>query len=225
MYANWQKYLSYLVCLRLEKRKSAYNPYLEVLLCKGDLMLNTRQATYSHHAAYVSFEKPLAHLFQQRKNFAPQTVLVAGLGLGSVPKMLYEKFSLQKSHFFCVEIDPEIIALCKKYLPQNIQEKCSFWQGDMAQFVAENQRPQFDLIAFDIFEEDKIPDVFTETIFLTELFNLLNPRGVLIFSTLHYNDTVKKTSEKVLLAAKKLWQNELELLTTSGNTILIVTKN
>jgi spermidine synthase len=59
-----------------------------------------------------------------------------------------------------------------------IIEEDAFW-------YVRNAKNTYDLIIVDIFIGDKIPEVFTQETFLSNLSDLMNPNAHLIYNTIH----------------------------------------
>ena len=77
--------LSYLKDVYLESETSIYNDELTVLLVKGQYQLVTPEAVYSYGNRYDNFFNAFKQIQIQSKEI--DSVLLLGLGLGSVPYM------------------------------------------------------------------------------------------------------------------------------------------
>lgn len=204
-----QKYLSYLYDITLETTQSPHNPHLQVVASRGRVRLDTKNATYSHEDLYTNFYQ----CFQQIKisQQTLQNVLVLGLGLGSIPLMLEQNFK-QNAQYQAVEIDPIIIQLAQKYMPSPILQKTKITQADAFNFI-ENPptATKFDLIAIDIFIDDKIPQNIQTQNFLKNTQKILKTKGILIFNHLNnksqtqefYNQIFSKTLPNTKLITLK----------------------
>jgi len=204
-----QKYLSYLYDITLETTQSPYNEHLEVVASKGRVRLDTKNATYSYEDLYTNFYKCFQQIDIAQQKL--QNILVLGLGLGSIPLMLEQKFK-QNAQYHAVEIDPVIIQLAQKYMPTSILQKTKITEADAFNFI--ENRPtstKFDLIAIDIFIDDQIPQNIQTQNFLKNTQKILKNRGILIFNHLNnksetqnfYNQIFTKTLPNTKLITLK----------------------
>ncbi len=177
---TWKKWLSYLVDLHLESASSDFNEELQVFLVKGRYQLVTQNAVYSFDDLYTNFRDAFTELNIGEK--AIEKVLLLGLGLGSIPFMLENKFDLD-ADYTAVEIDEAIIYLANKYTLSEIQAPINYICTDAANFVQICQ-DKFDLICMDVFKDDFIPEEFETLEYLETLKDLLNPNGMLLYNRL-----------------------------------------
>lgn len=188
----WKKWLSYLTEIPLETTSSEVNDFLQVSLVKGRYQLSTEHAIYSYEDLYDNFLKAFRQTDLDRLPISD--VLVLGFGLGSIPYMLENIF--QKNYYYtAVEIDPAVLQLANRYTVPNLQSGIDFvcmdaW--DFAQVCSET----YDLIAVDLFLDDKVPEIFESEAFLEQLQTLLNREGFLMFNRLaHSEQDVKETNQ------------------------------
>ena len=81
-----------------------------------------------------------------------------------------------------IEIDAETINLANKYFGLDKIENLPVIITDAGKFVAET-RETYDLIIIDIFEDIIIPDFLFENTFITNVLDLLNIDGFVIFNS------------------------------------------
>jgi SAM-dependent methyltransferase len=178
---RWKKWLSYLTELHVESASSDYNPYLYVSIWRGRYQLSTANAVYSFGDLYSNF----ARTFEQWNwdEYAPDDVLVLGLGLGSIPLIL-EQTHRQKCHITAVEIDEVVVDLAERYVLKDLQNPQQVIIADAAIAVQQLPDESYDLICIDIFDDDVVPEVFETVDFLEQTQALLRPDGVLLFNRL-----------------------------------------
>ena len=107
----------------------------------------------------------------------PRRVLILGLGGGSFPKRLYRDFP--QVVVDVVDIDPEIIAIAKRYfqVPEDSRLRLHRWDG--RRFLHET-RDTYDLIFLDAYNSDTIPFHLTTREFYREVEAHLAPGGFVV---------------------------------------------
>lgn len=170
--------------IQLESTSGDYSSSLEVILFEGRYMLNTPEATYSFEDRYTSYRSALKTITIDIKTIS--SVLVLGLGLGSIPQMM-QKLHHYRGEIDCVEIDNVIIRLAEKYYPSQTQfHKLKIYNADALQWIRNNEN-KYDLIAVDLFISKIVPEQFHQIDFLIRLKDALSSKGVLLFSRLKEN--------------------------------------
>lgn len=151
--------------------------------------MNTEHVIYSHGRQY----KPFFVSFEQLKieNRKINSILILGLGLGSVPILLNE--CGVKCKTVCVELDKSVITLCEKYLNDTIFRNLEIVCADAGDYVSDCKN-NFDLIIIDIFIDNMIPKKFQTGSYLEQLNNLLSPGRMLMYNRLMTTDGLKKES-------------------------------
>jgi len=176
----WKRWLSYFFEWHVESAPSDINPHLYVSLRRGRYLLSSANAVYSYGDLYNNFTRTFQKLDFKRADI--QNVLVLGFGLGSIPFML-EKVFKKNYRYTGVEIDENVIYLANKYVLPELKSSIEIFLADAYPFVFQN-REQFDLIALDVFLDDKVPPKFEETEFLQQLKKLLTASGILLYNRL-----------------------------------------
>ncbi len=179
----WKKALSYFYPMRVECTSSSYNPKLEIYLKQGRYQLCTPNAVYSYGDLYDNFTRTFDAI--ELDVLDVRKVLVLGFGLGSVTTIL-EKIFEKDYDYTAVEIDQKIIDLANKYVLPDIASNISVICDDALDFVR-NCAERFDMIAVDLFIDDRVPAVFEQQEFLRSIGNLLNKDGVLVYNRLSFN--------------------------------------
>lgn len=182
-------WLSYLLEWPVTTLTSPHNPLLKIVLHRGRYKLITEGAIYSFGDLYSNFRRSF-----ERFNWEAhpvKTCLVLGLGLGSIPDMLVNRFK-KDIRFTAVEIDEVVTKLAYDYVISPKKLKVQVFTADAASFLDWHE-DKYDLICSDVFEGDIIPnDLETEEALLA-MRDRLNPGGVLIYNRLsRYKSDISK---------------------------------
>lgn len=213
----WKKWLSYLMEIHLESLSSEFNEELHVYLSKGRYQLTTKNAVYSFDDLYVNFD--YAFLQMNIKERKVEDVLILGLGLGSIPFMLENKYQV-RAKYTVVELDEEIIYLAGKYSLSDLKSPIDYICTDAEAFVQVNHE-QYDLVCMDIFADDVIPVQFETEGYLKILRNTLKPNGVLLFNRLaSIQADIQKTETYYKNIFKKIFPEGYHY-DVKGNWILV----
>ncbi|MBB6091763.1 spermidine synthase [Povalibacter uvarum] len=113
----------------------------------------------------------------------PRSVLVIGLGGGTLPRALVRL--LPDVSIDSVEIDPAVVRVAEKYFDFSPSERSRVAEQDGRVFVkrAIRERRRYDLIMLDAFDHEYIPEHLLTQEFLREVKSLLAPDGVLAANT------------------------------------------
>ncbi|MBK8722921.1 MAG: fused MFS/spermidine synthase [Saprospiraceae bacterium] len=180
----FQKCLSFIKEVPLETRTSEFNEVLHVSLIKNTLQLCSKNAIYSYGEKYDNFYKTFVAIPEKLEKV--ESVLVLGLGLGSIPYMLEEKLDYDFDYTF-VEIDEEVIDLANEYTLQYLESMQQTFCADAYIFLQQFAQ-KHDMICVDIFLDDIIPDTFKKTDFLQLCKKRLNKKGFVLYNFLTIND-------------------------------------
>jgi len=107
----------------------------------------------------------------------PKRVLILGLGGGSFPKRLYRDFP--QVVVDVVDIDPEVIAIAKRYFQVPEDSRLRLHRRDGRRFLQETA-DTYDLIFLDAYNSDTIPFHLTTREFYRELEAHLAPGGLVV---------------------------------------------
>lgn len=209
-----KKYLSHLFDIKIERCTSAFSEELEVVLSRGRYRLDTIDATYSFEDLYKNYDQAFSEL--DLNVDAVKNVLVLGLGLGSVPILMEQKYGFD-AHYDALEIDGEVIRLAKKYLDSDLASKINFIEGDAAsfeQFIPTDKK--YDLLIFDVFIGPTTPCRFRTIYYLLRLKSVLSPpKGLLL-----YNVMKPQFTQEFITDFEKVFP-QTTALETSGNRMLV----
>lgn len=176
----------------MEVTSSPYNNYLEVYLVKGRLQLVAEDAIYSFGDYYLNFRK-LFERFDFGRLPKRASVLVLGLGLGSIPELLEKRHGLAYA-YVSVEIDPVIVELASRYSLPGLASPVEVIEADATAFLQFNYR-RFDLICVDVFQDALVPPELDGPDFLDLCRGALSPDGALVFNRLAASSLDRKQAK------------------------------
>jgi len=113
----------------------------------------------------------------------PSSVLIIGLGGGTIPRALTQ--IVPNVRIDVVEIDPAVVSVAKKHFGFVENGSIRAVEADGRVFVKRALREgrRYDLIMLDAFDHEYIPEHLLTREFLTEAKTLLGPNGVLAANT------------------------------------------
>ena len=116
-------------------------------------------------------------------NPAPRSVLIIGLGGGTLPRTLRQL--LPQVQIDVVEIDPAVVRVAARYFGFAASDKTRVIETDGRVYVKRALRgtQRYDLIMLDAFDHEYIPEHLLTQEFLQEVKSLLAPGGVLAANT------------------------------------------
>jgi spermidine synthase len=173
-------WLSYLFEWPVVHLSSPHNSKLKVVFHKGRYKLITWGAIYSFGDLYFNYRQCFERLDWEKHPV--KTCLVLGLGLGSIPDMLVNRFK-KDIRFTAVEIDEVVTKLAYDYVLSPKKLNVQVFTADAASFL-EWHEEKYDLICSDVFEGDHIPADLETMEALEAMRDMLNPGGVLIYNRL-----------------------------------------
>jgi len=180
--------VSYLYPVIVEKRKGTVTPYLEVVKSNGKYVLNSDNANYSYgglHALFNSFFKRIAI-----KKYDIKSVLVLGMGAGTVVSLLKQKYKIDCS-ITAVEKDDVVIELAKKYFQIEKFKALRIVNDDAFEYVKTTHK-KFDLIISDLFIDGNVPEQFASSEYITNLKRISNTNSCLIYNKMTEDPKHKK---------------------------------
>jgi spermidine synthase len=113
----------------------------------------------------------------------PKSVLIIGLGGGTIPRALHEL--VPQARIDVVEIDPAVVKVARRYFDLGDNSALNVIEADGRVQVkkALRERKSYDLIMLDAFDHEYIPEHLLTQEFLQEVKALLAPGGVLAANT------------------------------------------
>lgn len=176
-----QKIFSYLIPIKIFKKKSSRSKMIEVTWANGELVLNSENTNYSYGSLQRILRYGLRNIgFEniQKMNH----ILVLGVAGGSVIKTLVDEIEYN-GKITGVEIDTEIIQIANEYFNLSEIKQLEIIIDDAFEFVLKTKL-QYDLIIVDIFEDTKMPNFLFESFFSERICTLLKNKGFVLFNTM-----------------------------------------
>jgi len=180
-------FTSFLSPVKVEERKGAVTPRLEIYLSNGKYTLDSARVNYSFGGLHAVFRKVLSRFNICERDIS--NALILGFGTGSVASILCDEYK-KDVHLTGVEKDPVVIDLAKKYFHIDRYKDLSLHIEDAGDFV-ENCDKKFDLVVVDIFVGADVPEKFRQEKFLAGLGRLLSPGGISFFNVVVYDEKVR----------------------------------
>lgn len=209
--------LSYLYPVT-KKVPSDFSGMLEITWYNGKKHLNTKNANYS----YGSLQKVLKFGLTKIELSNIQSILILGLGGGSVVKTLRDDFKYHQP-IVAVDFDSQIIHIAREEFnlkeDKNLQIICE----DALKFMATNNH-QFDLIIIDLFIDVEMPLAFLSIPFWENVLKASADRGSILF-----NASLEPTKSRALQGVidylkSHVYQTEVYEKVNAINTLIITKK-
>jgi len=163
----------------LEERESEYNGHLKVSRSLGfGTYIQADGLTQSGGIVGVIWKPTLKKV--KSEQLIIKSCLILGLGGGTAAK--YIRLFWSEAKITGIDIDPEMVALGKKYLGLD-QVGVDIKIHDATKFVG-----KFDLIIIDLYNGGKFPEKFMDPKFLSKVKNSLEDGGTAVFNRTYYGD-------------------------------------
>jgi spermidine synthase len=186
---RWRRWRSHLADVPLERVPSPEGhpelPELELWMRDGRVVLATPGAIYSYGDRYRSFREAFAHPREGLGRWRPDTLLVLGYGLGSVPELMDRRHGLRPKAS-AVDLDPRLPALVARYGRPEQAARTDWHAADALAWVpgAAAAGRAWDLVCVDLFVDATVPSGCSAPGFLDALRRLVAPGGRLYWSRL-----------------------------------------
>lgn len=217
-----QKIFSYLIPIKIFKKKSARSKVIEVTWANGELVLDSENTNYS----YGSLQRILRYGL---RNIGYETILkmehilLLGVAGGSVIKTLVDEIEY-KGKITGVEIDPDIIQIANQYFNLDKIKQLEIIIDDAFEFVLKT-KDQYDLIIIDVFEDIKMPNFLFESFFVNRVFSLLKNKGVVLFNTMILDEAHNVRNRKYISEINtKLFSSKMLPRVEVHNELIIIEK-
>jgi len=190
-----KRLLSYILPIKIYKKKSEFSKNLEVTWNNGYLVLDSENTNYSFGSLQRVLKKGLKYIGYERINTF-ENILILGVAGGSVIKILKNDIKF-KGKITGVEIDATAIEIANKYFGLNNYKNIEIIIDDAFEFVLKTKE-KYDLIIIDIFQDTTMPNFLFEDFFINRINFLLNINGFILFNTmiLNYKDTIRNATYK-----------------------------
>ena len=167
---------SYLSQQVLDRSRPGVHPPVRVVMRNGRKRLDGPTVNYSFGTLHEIFAEALRHV--DLRAAAPRSVLLLGLGAGSVVTLLRREHRIQ-APIVAVEVDAEVVRLGAEHFGLSRWLNLEVVVGDALEFVTTDRR-QFDLVLVDVFVDASVPAPFRQRSFLAALRERLSPGGLLL---------------------------------------------
>lgn len=170
--------------------RSFFWPFLEEQIyspINGELYVFYMYGRYRLYAAHTNYSFGELHqgfrrIFKRNKlkELPLKSVLILGFGVGSVSTIIREEFKMPAS-ITAIEYDPIILQLGSKYFNIDRFKDHQVILDDASAYVKACKQ-KFDLIVFDVYQDDEIPADLEKVEFLQNLKACLAPGGKLFWN-------------------------------------------
>lgn len=196
-----QKIFSYILPVKIFKKKSDRSKTIEVTWANGELVLDSENTNYS----YGSLQRILRYGL---RNIGYPTIqkmdhiLVLGVAGGSVIKTLVDEIQY-KGKITGVEIDADIIAIANQYFKLDEIKQLEVVIEDAFEFVLKTKN-KYNLIIIDIFEDINMPNFLFESFFSSHVCSLLKDNGFILFNTMILDEKHNVRNRKYISEINKM---------------------
>lgn len=196
--------------------ESKYSGALEITWYNGKKHLNSKNANYS----YGSLQRILKFGIEKVDLKKVNSVLILGMGGGSVIETLRKDFNFQKK-ITAVEIDDSIIEIAKTEFGITEDEKLKIYCIDAIDFIETNTE-LFDLIIIDLFIDLTVPDKFQNIKFWKTILKSKSSKGDIIFNAAVVdNKSISKLEEVVTFLKSKVYNVSVYEKVNNTNTVIV----
>lgn len=208
------KLLSYLYPIT-KKIQSEFSGILEITWYNGKKHLNTKNANYSYGSLQRILKFGLEHIDLNKVN----SVLLLGLGGGSVVETLRQDFSFSK-HITAVDIDPSIIEIAKNEFQLKEDEHLKIVCADALKFMQLNSI-QFDLIIIDLFIDTEVPKAFLAIPFWKDILKASSTNGAILFNASLAKSKSNALNEVIEFLKSHMYHTEVFEKVNATNTLIL----
>ncbi len=166
---------------------------------------------------YVSMWKKAVN-YADKKNHNVIDCLILGVGGGTVVEIVKSKYP--DCEITGVEIDPQMIKAAKEFFGIGKLNGFNLFVDDACKWI-QKCRGKFDLIIIDLFISDLNPYCSRTKKFITEVKELLNQNGSILFNS-HYLNEDSGEFEKFKFKCRKIFTEVTEIHQFPKNRILLL---
>ncbi|MCV2484905.1 fused MFS/spermidine synthase [Flavobacterium sp. SH_e] len=217
-----RKFFSYIIPIKIFKKKSARSKMIEVTWANGELVLDTENTNYS----YGSLQRILRYGLRNigyNKILEMEHILLLGVAGGSVVKTLVNEIEYN-GKITGVEIDPDMIQVANEYFNLNQIKQLKVVIDDAFEFVLKT-KDKYDLIIIDIFEDTHMPNFLFEKFFVDRICTLLKDDGVVLFNTMILDEAHNVRNRKYISEVNpKMFKTKMLPRIEVHNELIIINK-
>jgi len=192
---------------------SDFNGAIKLIRFAGDLRLDVGGLTQSGSVMVGIFDLGIKNLLP--KGYLPKSVLLLGLGGGSVIKYLRRRYPLAR--LTTVEIDPVMVEVAKKHFHIDSVKNLKIINNDAVAFI-KNAKEKYSLILVDCFHGHQTPPGFGQVRVLAKMKSLCDH---LLINRLYWDDFKLQTDDFV---AKMGGHFQVKSVYTASNLIISIMK-
>ncbi|MDW8848806.1 fused MFS/spermidine synthase [Flavobacterium sp. MMLR14_040] len=217
-----QKIFSYLIPIKIFKKKSARSKVIEVTWANGELVLDSENTNYSYGSLQRILRYGLRNIGYE-SILKMEHILLLGVAGGSVIKTLVDEIEY-KGKITGVEIDPDMIQIANQYFNLDQIKQLEIIIDDAFEFVLKT-KDKYDLIIIDVFEDIKMPNFLFESFFANRVFSLLKNKGVVLFNTMILDEAHNVRNRKYISEINsKLFSSKMLPRVEVHNELIIIEK-
>lgn len=217
-----RKFFSYLIPIKIFKKKSTRSKMIEVTWANGELVLDTENTNYSYGSLQRILRYGLRNIGYD-KILEMEHILLLGVAGGSVVKTLVNEIEY-KEKITGVEIDPDMIEIANQYFNLNQIKQLKVVIDDAFEFVLKTKE-KYDLIIIDIFEDTHMPNFLFEKFFVDRICTILKDDGFVLFNTMILDEAHNVRNRKYVTEVNpKLFQTKMLPRIEVHNELIIINK-
>lgn len=217
-----RKFFSYIIPIKIFKKKSARSKMIEVTWANGELVLDTENTNYSYGSLQRILRYGLRNIGYENI-LKMDHILLLGVAGGSVVKTLVDEIEY-KEKITGVEIDPEMIQIANQYFNLNQIKQLEVVIDDAFEFVLKT-KDKYNLIIIDIFEDTHMPNFLFEKFFLNRICTLLKDKGYVLFNTMILDEAHNVRNRKYISEVNsELFTTKMLPRIETHNEIIIINK-
>lgn len=214
----WRRYLSYLWPVHQTHAEGRHGP-LTVRWEAGRKVLNSEQGNQSFGALHRVWQEVFAHLAV--KTAPPASVLLLGLGGGSVPTILRDELRLSVP-ITAVELDPAMVDLARREFGLDRHTHLDVITGD-ALIQVHAIRERYDLVLVDLFDDLDLARGVDSRTFIHGLRDRCAEGGRVCVNTVAYDEESNARCQSVHDHALRIFNAVHELRLEGLNRVFIAT--
>lgn len=217
-----RKFFSYLIPIKIFKKKSTRSKMIEVTWANGELVLDTENTNYSYGSLQRILRYGLRNIGYD-KIVEMEHILLLGVAGGSVVKTLVNEIEY-KEKITGVEIDPDMIEIANQYFNLNQIKQLEVVIDDAFEFVLKTKE-KYDLIIIDIFEDTHMPNFLFEKFFVDRICTILKDDGFVLFNTMILDEAHNVRNRKYVTEVNpKLFLTKMLPRIEVHNELIIINK-
>ncbi|MBL8756120.1 MAG: fused MFS/spermidine synthase [Planctomycetes bacterium] len=202
--------------VELGRSRSPDLPVVRAMLWRGKLRLDAPSVNYSFGTLHTVLAAALQQVDVRRR--APRSVLVLGLGAGSIVHLLRRTHGIT-APIVAVELDPEVVRLARTHFGLDRWNDLDVVVDDAARFVVRDAR-RFDLVVVDVFQDAKVPAPLRTAPFVQALHERTAPGGLLLFNVVA-DPRVVDAEVDTLEATLRAVFPDVRALTVARNVVFV----